>query len=309
MIKPERLKKGDMVGLITTSYPVSQQIIDKSVKYFEDLGLRVKVSKHAADSIGYMAGTPEDRADDLMDMFLDPKIKAIFINGGGRNACQLLPLLDYNKIKRNPKIFMALSNPSIIANAITAKTDIITFHGPTGYLFGEAGITEFTEQCMKEVIIDGKLIGKVKNSSNVELLKKGGIAKGKLFGGHLLTNRALIGTEYAPDWQNVILFLEDCFEELHDFDDHLMHFKLAGIFNKISGLVIGRPEGVEEKLYPSTKETMQDIILRICRDYKFPILYGLDIGHTDDKVTLPIGAMAEIDQSNSSLIITEEVIS
>jgi muramoyltetrapeptide carboxypeptidase len=180
MIKPERLKKGDMVGLITTSYPVSQQIIDKSVKYFEDLGLRVKVSKHAADSIGYMAGTPEDRANDLMDMFLDPNIKAIFINGGGRNACQLLPLLDYHKIKRNPKIFMALSNPSIIANAITAKTDIITFHGPTGYLFGEAGITEFTEQCMKEVIIDGKLIGKVKNISNVELLKKGGIAKGKL---------------------------------------------------------------------------------------------------------------------------------
>jgi muramoyltetrapeptide carboxypeptidase len=309
MIKPERLKKGDMVGLITTSYPVSQQIIDKSVKYFEDLGLRVKVSKHAADSIGYMAGTPEDRANDLMDMFLDPNIKAIFINGGGRNACQLLPLLDYHKIKRNPKIFMALSNPSIIANAITAKTDIITFHGPTGYLFGEAGITEFTEQCMKEVIIDGKLIGKVKNISNVELLKKGGIAKGKLFGGHLLTNRALIGTEYAPDWHNVILFLEDCFEELHDFDDHLMHFKLAGIFDKISGLVIGRPEGVEEKLYPSTKETMQDIILRICRGYSFPILYGLDIGHTNDKVTLPIGAIAEIDQSNSSLIITEKVIS
>jgi muramoyltetrapeptide carboxypeptidase len=88
-----------------------------------------------------------------------------------------------------------------------------------------------------------------------------------------------------------------------------MHFKLAGIFDKISGLVIGRPEGVEEKLYPSTKETMQDIILRICRGYSFPILYGLDIGHTNDKVTLPIGAIAEIDQSNSSLIITEKVIS
>lgn len=308
MIKPERLKKGDMVGLVTTSYPVSKQVIDSSVSYLEGLGLRVKVSEHAADSIGYMAGTPEDRANDLMDMFLNPQIKAIFINGGGRNASQLLPLLDYNMIKRNSKIFMGLSNPSILCNAITVKTGIITFHGPTGYNFGESGMTEFTEHCMKEAIMNGKSIGEVKSISNVELLKKGKIAKGRLFGGHLLTTRALIGTEYTPDWHNVILFLEDCFEELHDFDDHLMHFKLSGIFDKISGLVIGKPEGVEEKLYPSTRETMQDIILRVCKNYSFPILYGLDIGHTDNKVTLPIGASTEINQSNNSLMILEKVI-
>ena len=247
MIKPKKLNKGDLVGLITTSFPVPEKIINKSVLYLNGLGFEVCISKHSTDTFGFMAGIPEDRAKDLMEMFLDDKIKAIFINGGGRNASHLLPLLNYEKIHRHPKIFMALSNPSIIANAITAKSGIITFHGPTGYLFGEVGITPFTEKHMIKTIIDGEPINEVESWREVQFLRKSPKpVKGRLYGGHLLTIRALIGTPYEPEWNEAILFLEDCFEELHDFDDSLMHFKLSGVFEKISGLIIGTPEAVEE---------------------------------------------------------------
>ncbi len=308
MIKPKRLNKGDLVGLITTSFPVSKQVIEKSIAYLQGIGFEVRVGKYASEAFGFLAGKPEERASDLMEMFLDDNVKAIFINGGGRNASHLLPLLNYDEIKKHPKIFMALSNPSIIANALTVKSNLITFHGPTGFLFGEAGVTPFTEKHMIKTIIDGEIIGEVEAWREVEVLKKAiKSVRGRLYGGHLLTIRALIGTPYEPDWSGAILFIEDCFKEMHDFDDSLMHFKLAGILNKISGLVIGTPEGVEEKSYPSV-ETMQDVVVRICKEYDFPILYGLDIGHTDNKVTLPIGAMAELDSQKGTLKIQEAVV-
>lgn len=307
-IKPKRLKKGDRVGLVTTSHPVSQKFIDKSATYLQGLGFNVRVSKHAADAIGFMAGKAEDRADDLMEMFLNKTISGVFINGGGRTANQLLPLLDYEAIRKHPKIFMALSNPSIIANAITAKSGIITFHGPTGYNFGETRMTPFTEKYMIKTIIDGDIIGEVEAYREIEMLKKAsGIVKGRLYGGHLLTNRSLLGTPYEPDWNGAILFIEDCFEELHNFDDSLMHFKLAGVFDKISALIIGTPIDVEEKSFPAV-ESMKDIVLRICKNYDFPILYGLDIGHTENKITLPIGAMAELDSQQAILRINEPVV-
>ncbi|XOA43106.1 MAG: S66 peptidase family protein [Candidatus Nealsonbacteria bacterium] len=308
MIKPKKLEKGDLVGLVTTSHPVSREIIDKSARYLRSLGFKVRVSDHATDAYGFIAGKAEDRANDLMAMFRDKEVKAIFTNGGGRTANHLLPLLDFGEIHQHPKIFMGLSNPSIIANAITAKAGLITFHGPTGYNFGEVGITAFTERQMIKTIIDGEMIGKIEAYQETEVLRQSpNTAKGRLYGGHLLTTRALIGTPYAPNWRNVILFLEDCFEELHDFDDNFMHFKLAGILEKISGLVIGTPVEVEEKSYPSV-ESMKDIVKRICSDYDFPILYGLNIGHTDDKVTLPIGAVAEIDSQNGILEVNEAVV-
>ncbi len=308
MIKPKKLKKGDLVGLVTTSHPVSKEVIEKSVAYLQNLGFEVRVGKHASDAFGFMAGSPEDRANDLMELFLDDSVKAVFINGGGYTANHLLPLLDYNKIRSHPKVFMALSNPSVIANAITAKSDIITFHGPTGYLFGEAGITPFTEKHMIKTIINGEIIGEVDAYQEMEVLRKVyETVKGRLFGGHLLSIRSLLGTPYEPDWNKAILFLEDCFEELHSFDDNLMHFKLSGVFEKISALIIGRPLDVEERSFPAF-ETMQDIVMRICKNYDFPILYGLDIGHTDNKVTLPIGAVAELDSQKGTLRINESVI-
>jgi muramoyltetrapeptide carboxypeptidase len=101
--------------------------------------------------------------------------------------------------------------------------------------------------------------------------------------------------------------LEDCFEELHSFDDNLMHFRLAGVLERIRALLVGLPVDVEETSY-ETAERMQDVVLRICDGYDFPILFGLDIGHTDDKVTLPIGGVVDVNAQRGTLAVSSPVV-
>lgn len=309
MILPRKLYKGNTIGLVTTSFPVSEISINRSIHYLKTLGFNVKLGRNANRQFGFLGGLPKQKSDDIMEMFADDSISAIFVTGGGRTANHVLPLLNYELIKNHPKIFMGLSNSTIIANTITALTNLITFHGPTGYNFGEEKISLYTESEMLRVLMNSDNYGIVKSINKIEVLKKGksSIVNGKLFGGHLLTNRTLIGTEYAPNWSECILFFEDCLEELHDFDDTLMHFQLSGVLNKINGLMIGLPFEVFEKSFDS-KESMQDIILRICKNYDFPILYGFNIGHTKDKTTIPIGAVAEINTNVGIVSINQSVL-
>lgn len=304
-IRPPKLRPGDTVGLITTSHPVSQETIERSAVYLKNLGFDVRVGKNAAKQFGFMAGRAEERAADLLEMFLSDEVRAIFCTGGGRTASQLLPLLDYDQIRQHPKIFMALSNPSIVANAITARTGLVTFHGPTGYDFGEEGVSEYTERNMLRAITSDEPLGTLQPLSSVQVLRSVlGPVRGKLYGGHLGTIRALLGTPYAPDWSGSMLLVEECFLELHDFDEELTHFKLAGVLAQISALIVGKPLDVVERTFP-TDETLQDVVLRICAEYDFPILFGLDFGHTRDKLTLPLGLEAEFDSQRGELRIPQ----
>ena len=296
------------IALVTTSFPVTEAVVDKSRQYLESLGFRVQVTAHALDRVGFLAGIAKDRATDILASFTDPAIDAICVNGGGRNASHVLELLDYETIRQHPKIFMALSNPTIIANAIAARTGLVTFHGPTGYNFGEGGVTPFTEAAMLRALTNPEPLGEIHFLHQPEVLRGAGTpVRGRLFGGHLLTNRALLGTRYQPDWRETVLMLEDSFEELHGFDDSLTHFRLVGVFDQIRALIIGLPTGVEERSYETT-ERMQDVVLRVCDGYDFPILFGLDVGHTDDKVTLPLGAVVEIDGQRGALSVPAAVL-
>lgn len=308
VITPKHLAPGMRIGLVTTSFPVTATLIEKTSSYLESLGFLVRVAAHALDRNGFLSGTVRDRAADIMDMFLDPTIDAIFVNHGGRTASHILDQLDYDAIRANPKIFMAHSDPTVVANAIAAKADLITFHGLTGYNFGEGGVTAFAESAMLRALTDPAPLGEISFLQQPEILRSASTpVSGRLFGGHLLTTRALLGTPYQPDWSGAVLMLEDCWEELHKFDDSLMHFRLAGVLGRIQALLIGLPVDVEERSY-ETSERMQDVVLRICDGYEFPILYGLDIGHTDDKVTLPLGAVAEVDGRRGTLTIPAPVV-
>jgi muramoyltetrapeptide carboxypeptidase len=308
VIAPKRLTSGMCIGLVTTSFPVSGTLVEKSTSYLNSLGFRVRTAEHALGRFGFMAATADDRAADIMNMFTDPTIDAIFVNHGGRTAHHVLDRLDYDVIRAHPKIFMAHSDPTVIANAIAARSDLITFHGLTGYNFGEGGVTAFSESAMLRALTDAAALGEVSFLHHPEVLRSvGSPVSGRLFGGHLLTTRALLGTPYQPDWSEAVLMLEDCFEELHKFDDGLMHFRLAGVLDRIRALLIGLPVDVEERSYETT-ERMQDVVLRICDGYDFPILYGMDIGHTDDKVTLPIGAVVEMDSQRGTLSVPSPVL-
>ncbi len=313
-IKPQSLRKGDKIGIISPSEPIIyKKKFLRGIETLKKLGFQVILGKNVFKEYGaYMAGTEKQRANDLNAMFRNPEIKGIFCSRGGFNSNQILNLIKYDTIKKNPKVFMGLSDITVLLNAIYKKSGLITFHGQNvefGFSRSFSGINEYTYEYFSKAVINNNPIGKIKNWRKMEVLKKGKVS-GKLIGGNLESLMALIGTEYEPDWKNKILFWEEDGNTTEDMDFYLTHLKLCGAFEKISGMVIGKitnyntlepgDDWKKEKVLPFAK-----IILNACRDYKFPIVKNVSFGHFYPQITLPIGVKATIDTSKKIFSIDE----
>lgn len=294
--KPQSLKPGDNVGLVSVSSPVSKEIIKRSCEYLRSLGFSVITSKHILDRKGYMAGSAQDRADDLNFMFSSSNIRAVFCAYGGTSANQLLPLLDYKMISTKPKVFVGLSDSSILSLAINSQANIVAFHGPTGYNFGEAGMTAYTESYFLKALCDPRPIGEIAPIADWTPIIDG-TAEGPIIGANLTLLQTLMGTQWEPDWAGKILFWEDICIERHTIDLILTHLVLAGVMNKIKGMVIGRLVECEEKEY-ELAESFDDMVRRIMAPYNIPVLANVDLGHTDDKITIPIGTLVRIEAND-----------
>ncbi len=293
----KQLTKGDTVGIISVSSPVSKDVLLKSIDYLERVGFVVKTSKNVLADKGYMAGSIKQRVDDFHEMLKDKEVKAIFCSYGGTSAIQLLPYIDYNLFRNNPKIFVGLSDPSILSIALNSKTNIPTFHGPTGYNFGEAGMTNYTEKYFLKALTNTTPLGLI-SESKWQSLKKGE-SEGIIIGGNLSIIQSLLGTSFEPDWTNKILFWEDLFVEPHIIDSILTQFKIIGVFDKIKGMIIGTLVECNEEEF-EINESINDIIIRITKEYSFPIISNVDLGHTDDKLTIPIGTKIKMVSNNTS---------
>lgn len=304
IIKPKPLKRGDTIGIVTCSSPepnCHKERFNKGLNVLKELGFKIVIGENAFKKRAYMAGTGRERARDINKMFEDPNINAIICAGGGVSANRVIPYIDFDLIKKKPKIFMGISNPAILLNAIFSKTGLITFHGPTIiWDFGsEKGLNQYTKEYLFRSLTDTNAIGRITPSSEWKVFKDGK-RKGLLMGGHLTTIQSILGTVYSPDWKNSIFFWEEVNKEPHVIDAMLTHFKLAGVFDKISGMIIGEIVNCEEKKYPETLK-IEEIIEDICGDYDFPILYGVKLGHTVEKITIPIGVTATLELHNGEI--------
>lgn len=304
IIKPKHLKQGDTIGIVTCSSPEPnwhREKLEKGLDVIKELGFRVVIGKNVFKKRAYMAGTGRERADDINKMFADQKIKAIICAGGGVSANRVVPYLDFDLIAKNPKIFMGISNPAILLNVIFSKTGLVTFHGPTIIwdFGGETGVNQYTKEYMLQALTDTNAIGRITPSPDWKIFKEGK-GKGRLIGGHLTTIQSVLGTMYSPDWSNAVFFWEEVNKEPHIIDAMLTHFKLAGIFDKISGMIIGELVSCEEKKY-SESLNIEEIIEEICDNYDFPILYGVKLGHTAEKITIPVGVSATLGLHNGKV--------
>jgi muramoyltetrapeptide carboxypeptidase len=271
-------------------------------QYFERRGYAVRVAPNTLASFGFLAGTPEVRAADFNAMLRDPAIRMIVTAMGGTGAEHLLPLVDYDAIATDPKLVVGLSNPAILLNAVSRMTGVPTIHGPNGVEFGQDELTPFTERHFWPVVCeDLALPHAFPVSDEINVVRAGSRVEGRLYGGHLRTVQRLIGTPWAPEWQDSILFLEEHELSLVELDRSLMHFQLAEILGAIHGLILGRPVHCET----AEVETVEDILLRICADYDFPIISNVPIGHTDDKITVPIGCRVGLDPTRPSIDLLE----
>lgn len=301
----EKLKTGDAIGIVSPSAPVTSELkeqFNKGLQVFKNMGFKVALSKNVyANTLGYSA-TINEKVEDINEMFLNKEVKAIICSQGGQNSNTILPYLDYELIKNNPKIIMGISDSTAILNAIYSKTGIITYH-QNDIIWGLGRkVSEKEVNDLKLRLIDGKN-GKIEHFTDWKCLKEG-IAEGVLIGGNLWTLTKLLETEYCPDFNNSILFLEEYAAEspLDEIDSKINLLKQHKVFEKIKGLWIGYYENDTEKA------KFEDVVMNNLKEYSFPILKCNDFGHNCENIVIPIGAKVELDATNCEVEILEEIL-
>ena len=297
MIKPKELKPNSTIGIISPSYWLDDKILKKTSKYFTDLGYNIILGPSNFLRYGPFAGTPQDRAKDIHAMFKNPKVDAIICARGGYGANKVLPLLDYDLIKNNPKIFLGYSDITAFLLSISQKTELITFHGPMLSSFEENFIDYNYLRMLKVLQLNNKQKIFSSPTSPVKVLKSG-IGRGRIWGGNmtLLINR--LGTPNALFTENIILFLEDVNEYLYSFERNLIQMYESKMLNNINGLIIGELYNFKDEPVPFNKNT-DEIVMDICNKLDIPIISNFPCGHGKYQCTLPISVPVELNTTSS----------
>lgn len=303
---PKALLKGDIVAITGPAGAIYEpHTIERITNKLTELGFKYKLGDTLNQRYGYLAGSDQMRADELMNFYKDKEVKAVLTMRGGWGCARILDLLDYETIKENPKIIMGFSDITSLVNAIYKKTGTITFHGPCGY----STWTEFSTGYVTKAIGVGTPF-LMKNPSDFEkdlVTLTPGKAQGILIGGNITVLTSMIGTPYEPDWNDAILFLEETMEEPYRIDRMFWQMKHAGIFSKIKGVVFGS----FNKCHPEEPEksfTLQEVLEQHFKNVNFPVYMGATFGHMSPKFTLPIGTLAEIDADHFTIKTIERCV-
>ncbi|UCE44699.1 MAG: LD-carboxypeptidase [Methanobacteriota archaeon] len=317
-MKPRKLTEGATIGIASPSGYSEAFGLGQGVNYLRELGYKVvlgEVTRSLARS-GFMAGTDQQRATELMDMFSDEGVDAIFASRGGYGAMRILPLLDFDVIRDNPKIFMGYSDITTLHMAIHQRTGLVTFHGPS--IEGYAGDNPEKDQPTGKPNIDRALgllsraepWGSIDNPPKGMLLRTvvPGKANGTLLGGNLSMITHTLGTEDSIQSDGRILFFEDVYASEYDIDRLLTHMHLAGKFDNVKGIVIGQFSDFPkvEESQPTFEEVIRD---RIGFMSQVPSFAGLCCGHGEMKLVMPEGVKASMDASSPMLSIDESPLS
>ena len=302
MIKPKSIKVNSTIGVVSPSYWLDENVLKNTAKFFTELGYNIEISKSNSLQWGPFAGTPQERADDLHRMFVNPKIDAVMCARGGYGANRVLPLLDYDLIRKNPKIFIGYSDITAYLTSITQQTNLVTFHGPMLTTYKKRWIN-YNYNLMNRVLTGENNINIEPPESLKTKILKDGTASGPLWGGNmsLLINR--LGTLDALNTNGVILFLEDIDEYLYSFERMLVQMRTSGMFDQINGLIIGELEDIRDQEVRFGRNT-DEIILDICGDLDIPIVSNFPCGHGKYQATLPISITTEIDTTKKDSPIT-----
>jgi muramoyltetrapeptide carboxypeptidase len=314
-LKPARLKAGDTIGLVCPAgAPFLRETIQITQESIEALGFKTQLGKYLTTRSGYFTAKDSDRAQDLMQMFADTQVKGILAVQGGWGSARLLNLLDYDLIRKNPKVLIGYSDITALLNSIFAKSNLITFHGPVG----ASSWNTFSTEWFKKVLMQGEMTlfqnPKEKGDNLTQVNDRimtitPGKAKGKLLGGNLTILSTLMGTPYLPAWKGNILFVEDINEGIYKIDRMLTHLRLAGVLTQISGFVFGKCTdcGPGDGAYGSA--TFEDLLDEHIKPLGIPAFYGSMIGHIGNKFTIPVGVEAEIDAKIGTIQLLESPVS
>ena len=339
MIKPNRLKKGDKIAVVSLSWGGlgDEDLIHKyyiaKERLENDFGLEVVAMPNALKGSQFVYEHPEARAKDLMDAFSDKSIKGIFCAIGGDDTIRLLPYIDYEVIKNNPKVFMGYSDTTV-NHFMMNKVGLVSFYGPSVMCeFGEyVKMFDYTKEAVENILFNDTKDYEIKSSkvwsndfvawkeenTNIgkkllpeehgyEVLQGSGVVTGKVLGGCIDVFPMIVGTEIWPtkeEWKDKILLLETSEDkpspELVTY--YLRNLGAQGLFDVIKGIIVGKPQ--EEKYYDGYKEVYKKVMKEFHKE-DLPIMYNINIGHAYPIGIIPLGIDFKIDYTNKKINILE----
>ena len=288
---PRRLKRGDTIGIVAPAGPFDRQTFLRGTRIIEDMGFQIFIPPGLFEKNRYLAGSDHHRVQFVNQLFADSSIDAIICARGGYGSMRILPMLDYDLIQDNPKVFIGFSDITSLLSVLLTRCNLVTFHGPVVTSLADAS-EETKLSLSNSVTSDSNLEIKLFNGKTLVP----GVATGTVCGGNLTMLCHLVGTSFAPAFENKILFLEDRGEAPYRIDRMLVHMELAGCFDGLLGIILG----AFEKCGPI--EEVTEIIVELFEKYSIPILAGLDAGHGSHNLTIPLGIEATLDADRHSLI-------
>ena len=287
---PQKLKIGDTIGVVAPSSPIignNIEELNKAKEIVEKSGFKVKYSKNIFSNTNGYSSTAKEKAEDINEMFADKEVKMIWCAKGGNNSNSTFEYLDYELIKKNPKIICGYSDITSITNMITEKTGLVTFSG-TNFKTIATDETDFSYKQAINRFVNGSLELGTENEEYITIQE--GKTSGELIGGNLSLIRGMVAGKYSLDFTDKILFLEELGFETDPAgtSNNLYYMKQNGIFDKIKGLWIGN---YEHESGISLEKIITDVLEG---EYKFPIIKSNNFGHIERKIAIPIGTKAEI---------------
>jgi len=308
LLIPEKLNEGDTIGIVSPASAIFEsEPYTIAKESFEAMGLKVKFGKNTKNRYGHLAGTDEERAEELNEMFRDTSVKAIIALRGGSGSARILNKIDYDLIKQNPKIFIGYSDITALHLAIFEKTGLVTFHGPVAV----SAWNNFSYNHLKKLLFEKKALTFTNPSEKGNELVatknrirtiNSGMGKGQLLGGNLSVLTGIIGSTYFPkNWKGKILYIEDIGEKIYAVDRMMTQIQLAGVFDQISGFIFGKCTDCDPGGSGYGSLTMEEVIDHYIKSLNIPAFSGAMIGHIDNNITIPNGIEAEINADSGTI--------
>ena len=299
--KPPRLQPGDLIGIVSPAAAVQAEKLDQGCAALRQDGFTVQVGQSALKRERFFAGTDQERANELIAMFTDPAIRAVFCSRAGYGSGRILPLLDFSVLSRQPKIFLGYSDATLLLNAFV-RAGLVCFHGPL--VAGEfaAGLSPRSEAHLFSILTGGLGEERLVFRTNIQ----SGVAEGQLLGGCLSVLVATLGTPFAFYPAGAILFLEDIDEKPYRIDRMLTQLKQAGMLEHLAGVVFGDMPGCWGE--GDDPALLLSVIADAFADYAYPVGFGLPAGHGGENLALPLGTHVRLDTEKKQLDFLEPAV-
>jgi muramoyltetrapeptide carboxypeptidase len=312
--RPPRLGSGARIALVAPAGPLLEgDDLTRAGALCRALGYEPVLSPGAGRHYGYLAGTDQERLDDLNAALGDPSLDAVWCLRGGYGATRILDRVDFAALARRPKPLVGFSDITALLIGAVVRAGVVAFHGPVA----RAAMPPFSREHFERVLTRpepaGRL-GRLPPPSDVLIPREnrivtlaGGTAEGPLFGGNLSLIQCLLGTPFFPDLEGAILFLEDVGEDLYRVDRMLAHLRAAGALDRLAGVAVGRFTDLERRGADGALG-FDEVLRTYFGPLGIPVAHGFPVGHIDDQWTLPLGIRARLDADAGDLELLEAAV-